>query len=728
MEPSLEIRLNENSANYESSLYRKLSKTARDYVQAGVSVLNYYVPAFDVAYDILNCYASGRKEDFEKGDRCAPENFIHPMGATEIWTLATYISQILFGGETTRRVEPRNPDDEPKADVVNELLAWNDGQQQTYNQGFAWVLDALAVNRGVLYDRWQDMFEVTLEPVETQLPYEPTIDPETNKKTRKPRDWVAPVSTRFRKKRTKVGGFVKIDPISPYDFICDPTMPPARFQEGRFAGHRVVLTWQELKRRSELPVDDYNYVLPKVVEKLKNSKGRTSVTVAAGATTSTSRSYFERNRRAQPVITMTGSDKVDREDGGVVECWCIQIRAKPKDYDIFPEDEEMELIELLIAGETDLLSVNVTTNCHDEFPYAIGEGRPNAHMQFSPSWTLIIRGPQAYVDYLQSRHQESIARTSGNIFIGDPLMVDFEAFTNPKKDGLMIPITPEGAASGKPIDQIISQVRVVDSTANFVDEMAVYQQTAEQATGVNAAVQGQTEDPGQTLGQFDTVQQMATGRISTLARLLSAAALVPQTQRIISNLSQFLPDEITIRVTGENQPFDGEKPPQKFMQVRRDASAFPQGGVDEAGNAIPRDPRADLPDIQGSFDVIPHDGAMPGTSQRKVAALSRAVEAWSSNPALSICFDNTVQGNIDPRRMFFKLLKASDFPVGDLLVTKEQAMQNLQQRMLASGMGTGLPPQQPAAPPVDPATGMPSATELPQIPSASPPAAHPGNI
>ena len=61
----------------------------------------------------------------------------------------------------------------------------------------------------------------------------------------------------------------------------------------------------------------------------------------------------------------------------------------------------------LVHGQL-LLSVNVMTNKHDQLPYSLGEGRPNAHIQFSPSWALIIRGPQTFVDYLCARRRESV--------------------------------------------------------------------------------------------------------------------------------------------------------------------------------------------------------------------------------------------------------------------------------------------------------------------------------
>lgn len=747
-------RLTESSTLYDSELYNKLARLARDYVKAGTSTLDYYLPDFDTQNDLLNCYARAPQQDLEKRDRSDPDNFIHPMTATEIWTLATFVSQILFGGETTRRVEPRQPDDEPKADILNEVLQWNDQQQDTYGQGFHWCLDAFSHNRGIMYDRWKDIYEVNLEPVEYELPWEPPIDektgkrakdPETGKPVRKPRNYEPETQVRFRKVRKRVGGFVKIDLISPFDFITDPTMPPPRFQESRFAGHRVWIPWIELERRSKLDPTDYEYVLPHIVAKLKNSKPHKSPSPTMTSNASMSRSYFERTRRQQPLVgTMgTGTDKINKDDGGVVECFCIQIRARPATYEIFPEDQEEELIELLLAGELELLSVNVMTNKHDQYPYAVGEGRPNAHHQFSPSWSLIIKGPQDYADYLKNRHHESLARTSGNIFIGIAEYVDFEAFTNPKKDGMMIPLTPAGVESGKTIDQIMKQVPVTDTTARFHEEMLLWQRTAEETTGAHSPVQGGETEGDPTATQFVGTQQMAQGRISTLARLMSARALVPQTNRIIQNLQQFMPDTMVIRITGTAE-FDPERPQEKFATVIRDRSALEDGtGMDDEGQPIERDPLLDkqdwkgrpLPDIQGNFDVVPHDGALPGTDARKVAAMSRALEVMANNPMLAPVFDITKPGAINPFALAQKLFRASGLPTAGLLVSSAEAQKNAQAALVAMGGGLGMPapaaaPEQPpgGVPGIPTPTGpIPGAEQVPPIPTAAPPAPNAGN-
>ena len=709
MDRILAAKLNPSTKEFDTKLQTDLCKAAQDYIRSGLQTLEYFVTDLDAANDMVQCYAPVEKADWERQggfERNSPQNFIHPMAATEITTLATFISQILFGAATARRVEPRKDEDEKSADAMNELLQWNDDQQATYLQGYLWIWDALTFNRGVMYDHWQDIYENTVEEVEETDPTaaipEPTEDnPYPSRPTYK----------RFRRARKKSAGFNKIELISPYDFIADPMVPILRFQEGRFSGHRVMIPWQELKRRSKLNVDDYGYVLPHIVQKLKNTPtaGGSRITNAQSqpAGGSRSRSFYERTRRGNPAGYQGGTEAVNKEDGGVIECFCIYVRIPPSTYNIF-KDDEPEIIEFLMGGEKEILSINIMPNVHDQYPYAVGEARPNAHYQFGASWALIIKPLQDYVDYLKQRHQESLARTSGNIFIGDPTKVDMKAFTDPKKDGLFIPVTPEGA--GTPLDQIIKQVPVQDTTAQFHNEMAMWMQTAEQTTGAHAFVQGKTDDPGQTATQFAGVQQMATGRISSLARILSVIALVPQTRRFVCNFQQFAPDEMTVRITGNSTDFDADDSKGKFLTVRR-----------EGGDEI-------TPDIQAQFDIVPNDGSLPGTDARKVAAMSRAMEAFSSNPDFAKYFDDTMPGALNLKKLLYESLKGSGLMVRNFLVTKEQAAKNLQAKMLAEGNPAGqpLPGAQPgphgATPPPMPVGGgmsIPGAG-LPQQPTASP--------
>ncbi len=99
----------------------KITKLVQDYLNLGKSALDYWVNEFDVAHDILMCYAPLSKSDLELLERGHPKRFVLPMTSTQITTMTTYISQVLFGDEVPHKVEGRGPEDEIPAEHINQL-------------------------------------------------------------------------------------------------------------------------------------------------------------------------------------------------------------------------------------------------------------------------------------------------------------------------------------------------------------------------------------------------------------------------------------------------------------------------------------------------------------------------------------------------------------------------------------------------------------------------------
>lgn len=656
--------------------------------------------------------------NYAKMDRNSALNFRHPATFEQMVTMTTFITEILFGGEVARSVEAQDPNHDQAAEAVNGLLAWNDAKIGVYLQGWLWVWNAVVYNRGVWFEGADQDVQVFKEEVEEPDPTqekEQAMNAKGEPRFRGGRPVMAhPKKKRIRSKRIYSGFHNRLDIVSPYDFICDPALPVTRFQEGRFAGHRVMIPWIELKRRSELDPSEDGYVLPAVVKKIKTQKGNTTTPAALGGQLpqNTSRAYYDRQIRGATATgiggigsgLIAGTDAVNKDDGGTCECWSITIRAKPKTLGLYPDDEEAELMTLLITNTVDLLSVNVRPNAHDQFPYAVGEARPSATHQYTPGWALACKPVQDRIDDLNHTHSQAQKRM-GNILIVDDTKCDVANLLSPDKNGLMIMRKQAGA--GQPVEELVAQIPLKDVTSNYNEEIAMWLQTMQTMTGAQAPIRGETEDPSQTATQFDGVQQMAMGRISAIARLLYEQAIsgkTGQTFRFVENFKQFMPDSMKIRILGKGSEFDPDNPQDKFKIVKK-------------------------ADIQHDYDVVPHDGSLPGADAKVVAAATRAIEAWASDPNLAIAFDNTVPGSLDPIRIFRDLLKKSGLPVEKFSVTRVQALQNLQQKQLAQGLG--VQPTQPVGqqqvgtpPPVD-ATGAPSASQLPPIPSAEPPP--PGN-
>lgn len=670
---------------------KKLSDLVSEYAKLGFDSVNYWINEFDAAHDLLMAYAPLTKKDFQSLEKNHPRRFVLPMTATQLTTMATFISQMLFGKQTPHKVEARGQEDEIRAEMLNQLLKWNAEQQPTYLLGYLWVLDAVTFNRSIFYNSWRPIFRTKVVP-------ENVAEEDAADEFGQPLEYV-----RWKKERVVTGGFNRMEIVSPYDFICDPSFPLHRLQDMRFSGHRFKLPWVELEARSKLPVDDPAYVRPSAVEKLKEKKRAQQISSApplmdSGGTASSrpdalmSRTYFERLRVNGPITTELANVK----DPGNIDCIELWCRLVSEDYGL-PGGKEPVVWQMLVANGDTILSANAMTYAHDQFPYSVAEGRPSGYYQFSPSWTFVLKGLQDHIDWLKNKHQEALGRTVGNVFIADPTMVDLDDFLDPDKEGQLITLKPN--ANGRKVSEVIQQVPIKDLTENFHQEMMQFVSYSDTVTGVNAAMQGDMQADVGSATQYAGTQQMSAGRMSAIARILSVMGLVPQTKQFVSNFQQFMDVEQVVR----------------YQPDRLDIPAGLQGV---------KSLKVDSDSIQGEFDYVAHDGTLPGTDAKKVAAITRTLEAAAAFPQVFA----PAPGNLDPRLLIFAAAKGAGIDP-EHFTYDEQSMQSMaagiatanmgQPVASGEGMGGAAPPQPPNLPPAPPTGGPPGPS--PQQPGLRPP-------
>lgn len=640
---------------------KRILKLGQDYITHARATLDYYTADFDAAHDILMCYATLTKQDYVKLSKGKPRRFILPITATHVHTMTTFLAQTLFGDDNPNKVDAGGPDDDAPARYMNELLKWNSEQQQAgmYQLGWMWIENSLTYNRGIFYDcfapitksMWQQGPKLDEEG-------QPVTDPDSGEPVTEP-----------QKIKTRTGGYNRVELVSPYDFYVDPLMPLYRMQEGRFAGHRLNKTWAELKGRSELEPDDPMYLSPRAIAELKKKPSKSiaypTSSTATGPTGQDliSRTAYERGKVATPV-----DSRADAKDPGVIDFVELWVKIVPKDYDI-DDRTDPEVFQITLGNEKEPMSCNESTYEHGMFPYSVGEARPSPFYQFSPSWVMILKNLQDYVDYLKNRHQEAVSRTIGNVFIAKGNLIDIADFEDPEKEGKFINILPEG--QNLPINDVVKQVPMVDMTAGFLGEMKGFISFAEATSGANQNLQGQAGAEGQTATAFTGTQQMAAGRLSAIARLLSVGALVPQTKRFVANFQQFFDGELYRKVTGD----DGTA-----------GNDFSTGGQYQITNDV----------IQGTFTFRAHDGALPGPDARKVAAYTRTLEGMQQFPTVF----EPAEGNINPRDVFLGLIRASGGKPEEMRwrpadIQKAQALLQQKQQQ-ASSQPKPIPPIKPS--------------------------------
>lgn len=754
-------RLLAHRLDSDKNFRSRLVKLAKDYLKIGRDSLAYWSSDFDRAYDILNCYAPLTRKELEGLERGHPKHYVLPMTATQITTMATYVAQVLFGQDTPWKVEGRRPEDEVPAEFVNNLLRWNAEQQPTYLLGFLWCQDALAVNRGIFYNSWAAMFR----PEMIQVPVQ---DPQDLDEGGQPKTYFRPT------RRNKViGNYCRMEIVSPYDFVCDPALPLWRINEMRFCGHRTIIPVTELRRRSKLSIEHPQYVLPSAVEDLV-AKAKKGIAQADAAVPSLpgvmpnpaeiriSRSAYERTRALQP----TGQIQADKNDTGNVECWELWVRLVPSENQIYGDESEIQpqpmdtglshlstgtpdlrpettpppspsltaaaalglskkppgknapapsaslnissddnpsaqgsfiqnisvsdepvIFQILISGGDVLLSITESTYEHGMYPYSVGESRPNAHFQFSPGWVTILKGIQDYVDWLKNRHQEALARTVGNIFFYDPEFVDVEDFMNPDKEGLLIAKKP--SAAGQRIQDIFQQIPIKDLTENFLEEAMEFIKFSQSVTAADSGMQGQVpggDQPSAT--QFSGTLQMGAGRMTSIARLLSSQALVPQAKQFVSMFQQFMDRKQMVRF----KPSDPTSVPPELRNA-----ATVELGRDE---------------IAGEYDFIAHDGTLPGTDGRKVAAIAKLLQA--AQAFLQVFAP--APGNIDPKKLLLVGAKVSGLSIENFAYDASDIP-----APPANPVNGPIPPGNPVNGPMPPAAAAPPLPpQIPQTPGPKP--------
>lgn len=625
----------------EEKFRKDLLKVVQDYVMHGRTMLDYYLPDFDFAHDLIQCFATMSRKDYTQLAKGNPRKFILPIVSTHVHTMCTFLASTLFATDNPHSVDAGEPESESAARAMNLLLNWN-AQQQTagmYQLGWMWIENALTYNRGICYDSYVPIIHT--EWTELDVPKldedgNETIDPDTGEPE---------TEKQWKKNAVHIGSYCKMELVSPYEFFVDPLVPLHRLQEGRFCAHRFIKSWNDMKSRSLLPSDDPMYISPGAIERIKSKASRAagftypaggSITGAQGIE-NTSRTAYERGK-----ITTPADARADSKDFGMVDCVEMWVRLVPKEYEI-DERTDPVLFQVISANDREVLAVNESPNTHDQFPYSVMQPRPSPFYQFIPSWVMLLSDIQKYVDYLKNRHQEAVARTVGNVFIAKSQFIDIADFEDPDKEGKFIEVLD--AAGSMPINDIIRQVPITDMTAGFPAEMKQFISFAEATSGANQGLQGQTSQGDQSATEFQSVQQNAGGRLGAIARLLSAQAIVPQTQRFVSNFQQYYDGTMVRRIEGEAL-LDMTEGAPTAITISSDA-------------------------IQGRFDFRAHDGTLPGADSKKTAALSRAIQVMPLFPQL---FQPGPTG-LNPRKIFIDLFRATGMNPENYRFSQEEIQQ-----------------------------------------------------
>jgi hypothetical protein len=426
--------------------------------------------------------------------------------------------------------------------------------------------------------------------------------------------------------------------VSPYNFLPDPNLPVARFQEGQFCAFEEMVSRDKI-----LAGEGKQYYGTKHIKEIKKDVTQTQErrrysTLIDDATT--------------PVTAAKG--KVNRESMIFTE---IQFSLTPSDWnekfkeagiDFGDEEYPMKFVAV-IANDNKLIKFEPLGYLHNKFTYVVSEFLPDHNNFISHGLAECIHELQALMTWFYNSHVTNVKRNIKNQFVANTESVNVEDLTE-NRSVIRIKTKP-----GVDVNNAVKQLAVTDVTSGHVSDANSIFTLIQTVTGVSDNALGQYAPGRRSAFESRQVTAGAAMRLKMHAVLMWNTGIEPLGQMMLSNTRQMRSKDVYDRIVG----------PKRAQENPFETTIL-----------------ADSNQISGGYDFMPYDGTLPSEKNSQAQILNELFTTLISNPAAGQAL------GIDARKLLAR--------IGELLGIKD-----LENIGMAPVPGAPVPPM-PGMPPAAP--------------------------
>lgn len=434
-----------------------------------------------------------------------PVKIIVPYSYATLHAAATYIFSILFGRRPIFPLLPTRGTATDKVRYMEQALQSNMEMAKGYQAGWQLIWDALVYNVGAVRIGWAEEDGMRLEIKNGQ---------------------------RQMVKGLKFAGN-KIIPIDPYHFFPDPRVPMHQVNEkGDF------VFWLNHKSEMELYDKEKDGILKWVDAACKAARSSTSEDELGAVADS--------NRRAR-----IGTDRtLLRPAGDVVRFMPARegtVRLVPKDWGL--GDSDRSELWKFTWNKWQIMQAQPLGMAHDRHPVAVAEPTSFGHEFGGLSFADFIGPFQDMISWLVNSRLENVRTVVNNQFVVDPNRVEMQDLRQPAPGKA---IRLKQAAIGTDVREAITQLQVLDVTQGHFTDMQLLRTLGDACSGINDNMRGiQTSGGRRSATEARMAMQAGASRLSQMAILISSQALGDVCDQSILNIQQFMPDEMWIELSGD---------------------------------------------------------------------------------------------------------------------------------------------------------------------------------
>jgi hypothetical protein len=264
--------------------------------------------------------------------------------------------------------------------------------------------------------------------------------------------------------------------------------------------------------------------------------------------------------------------------------------------DIIPEEWDLgsgsypEKWFFALAGDQVILQATPLNLNHNLFPLAVASPDYDGYSVTPPARLDILSGMQETIDWLFSSHIANVRKAINDMYIVDPSMVNVYDLATPRPGKI---IRTRKAMWGRGVKDVIQQLPVSDVTQGHIKDSSVIMDIINRTSSASESLQGFMVTKGERKSAVEA-RNSFTGAISRLqksARIVGMQAMETLAYMYASHTQQLMEEETFVKIVGDYEA--------QLMQ--------------EFGNNLKNGRvRVRPEDIMVDYDIIPHDGSMPG--------------------------------------------------------------------------------------------------------------------
>ena len=313
----------------------------------------------------------------------------------------------------------------------------------------------------------------------------------------------------------------------PKDFICDPRVGWADFQNGEFCGQRTRVAWHEIMHGASRG----KYFNVEALEKNPVNSKQHELEGDNPALIETSDTQL-----SQP---MKSKDFVNLKE--------IYVRLVPSAWGLGSNDVP-EIWVITLANDVVIIGANPSGWIHGMFPYIVQPMELDAYGMSSRGFPEIGLPLEQSMNWLVNSHMFNVEKAVNNEYIFDPTAIVTKDFLDPRP-GKRIRLRP--SAYGKDIRGLVHQFNQVDATRTHLQDMQVVEGLFQRVFGINDQMLGALASGRKTATEIRSASGFGLNRMKVLAEFISANGFSQLGKMLLSGSHQMYDEGMKLRIAGD---------------------------------------------------------------------------------------------------------------------------------------------------------------------------------